>query len=88
MPHIGDEPVPAAGDRRDKAVLLGSFAEGPPQGGDVLREVVLFDDRIGPHLGEQFILRNDPIVVLRKESEDVRAQIMSEAFPQGDAGDE
>jgi hypothetical protein len=24
----------------------------------------------------------------RKEGEDVRAQIMSEAFPQGDAGDE
>jgi hypothetical protein len=44
-----DEPIAAALDRDDVLVKAGLVVENLAESGDVAREVIFLDDRIGPH---------------------------------------
>ena len=56
---LGDEAIAATRYRHNVAMLCSSFAERPPERGDSLSKIVLFDDRVG----------HSTIYVLRSKSE-------------------
>jgi hypothetical protein len=72
--HRQREPVAAAGARRDRA-----GAERLAQRGDLHLQVVLLDDDVGPHLGDQVVL-GDELAGAR----DQRAQHVERAAAQRD----
>jgi hypothetical protein len=54
-----DEPVAAFGHRIDVADAVDALSERLSQRGDVLSEVVLFDETIWPHTFDQFVFGDD-----------------------------
>ena len=52
--HLGNEAVPSAGNGRDIPIFPAAFAQYATQGGDVLVEVILFHDGVGPNGAKEF----------------------------------
>lgn len=68
---LGDEAIAAAGDGGDEAVFSAIFAENAAQGGDVLIEIILFNDGVGPNGFEKFFLGEDLTATADEEKEGV-----------------
>ena len=64
-----DEPVAAARYRDDKPVLLGTLAEKPAQGRNMLVEVVLLDDDFRPDGRHERGFVEELARVLKKEEQ-------------------
>src|SRR4029434_3921843 len=54
--HVGDKTIAATRNRHDVAVLRAAFAEGAPQRGDGLSEIILLDYCVRPDRPERLIL--------------------------------
>jgi hypothetical protein len=67
-----DESIPASGDRGDIARVRGVIAKRPPVYEDTLRQVRLFDGRVGPDTAHEIVFFNRPAAMLEQDLEHVQ----------------
>jgi hypothetical protein len=68
--HGGDEPVPSTRNRFDER-LVAVLAECLPHCEHVIREVALFDERVGPDFSEELVFGDDPACPGGERQQDV-----------------
>ena len=70
---LGDEAIAAPGDGLDVLLPAALLAQSLPQRGDVLRQVVLLDEAVGPDLPHQLLLAEHVAAVLHQREQGVES---------------